>query len=114
MKKDDSDIFYAETLDLQARLCATETRKTLSELSAFINAQKILEVGCGAGAQVGVLDDLLSGKEYLGVDVSDELLSMAQKKFPGKQSVRFLCQDILTFSPKQSFDFVLSFAVLQH
>ena len=103
---------YAETLDLQARLCQEESRKTLSALPEFTDAKNILEVGCGGGAQVAVLKDLLQGKNYLGIDLSPELLAHAQPH--SSQNISFKQQNILDFSPDAPFDFVLCFAVLQH
>lgn len=105
---------YADTLSLQALFCAEETRAVLSLLESFHKADQILEVGCGAGAQIDALADMLSSKEYFGIDVAQPLLDLAKARHSSKSNVHFECHDVLAFQPSRTFDFVLSFAVLQH
>lgn len=105
---------YAQTLDLQARFCAVETRETLSSLESFRNAEEILEVGCGAGAQIGILADLISKKRYCGIDITPEFINIAKTRFASLPNVRLAVQDVLSFVPKRRYEFLLSWAVLQH
>ncbi len=105
---------YAETLDLQAQFLSHETRGVLGTLPSFLQAQNILEVGCGAGSQIKVLGSLLNQKNYLGIDVSEDLLTLAKQRFANQSNIDFLQQDVMNFTSQKSYDFILSFAVLQH
>lgn len=82
------------------------------------NCGKTLDFGCGNGRLI----EILGGKniEYVGVDVSQELLNLAEKKYGGKEgfkSIQFLKIDGSakeTGFPKDFFDTVYSIAVFHH
>lgn len=73
---------------------------------------KVLDLGCGNGRIV----DLLKAKNvsYVGVDSSENLINLAEKKYKGTNA-KFFVSDIfnLPFS-KDSFDCVISLAVFHH
>ncbi len=75
---------------------------------------KVLDVGCGNGRILKVLSDY--NLEYTGVDVSVELIKLAQRDFPDFEfhtvdtKLEYL-KDIVT---EESFDQVISIAVLHH
>ena len=75
------------------------------------NGDRVLDAGCGNGR----LLEMLSGKkiEYLGIDSSQELVKIAQVRFPDKI---FLLGDILELdrAPEKGFDYVFCIAVLHH
>lgn len=103
---------YAETLDLQAQLVGNETREVLLSLPQFRNAKTFLDAGCGTGSQAEVLKDLLTDKQYLGIDISENHIARARKRF--NDSFAFQVADVMHFGPAVPFDFALSFAVFQH
>ena len=53
------------------------------------NCKSILEVGCGAGHRGKLFKD--KGYEYLGLDISEEMLRIARRKYP---DVRFVQGDV--------------------
>jgi ubiquinone/menaquinone biosynthesis C-methylase UbiE len=76
--------------------------------------KKILDVGCGNAAQTVRL--ARHGDEVIGVDIAEDLLSVARERCRDFAHVRFLREDArkLPF-PDQSFDCVLSYGdVLSH
>ena len=76
--------------------------------------KKILDVGCGNAAQTVRLARY--GDEVIGVDIADDLLSVARERCRELPNVRFMKEDArkLPF-PDQSFDCVLSYGdVLSH
>ena len=77
------------------------------------NGSNILDVGCGNGR----LLELFKNKKinYLGVDNSEGLIKLAQKKFP-KDKSKFKVYNILELDKlKQSnFDYIFCIAVLHH
>lgn len=71
---------------------------------------KILDVGCAAGRDTKILNDL--GFEVVGADLSEKLLAVAEKKNP---SIKFVLADIrkLPF-PDENFAGVWANAVFHH
>lgn len=64
---------------------------------------KLLDLACGTGTLSKLLSD--KGYEVTGIDLSDEMLSLADNKCAGK--VKFLKGDISNFSLDEKFDFCL-------
>ncbi len=78
------------------------------------NGSKIcLEMGCGNGRMTEFL-----AKEFarvFAVDISQEMLDLAQKRLAGYSNVDFIQSDGTKFNlPNESIDFVFSYLVLQH
>lgn len=73
-----------------------------------LNHKSILDVGCG----VGDLWEHLVRREivcdYLGVDISQEMVNRSQERFP---SAHFECHNILEWEPPHSFDYVAAIAI---
>lgn len=84
---------YAETL----KICGNVTGK------------RILDVGCGSGRIA--IELALRGAEVVGLDVSNEILQIAQR-IAVREGVADRCQfikeDFLNYSPEQPFDIVLA------
>lgn len=71
---------------------------------------KVLDLGCGNGRLIKVLEKY--DIEYVGLDISDELVKFAKKSFPKH---KFIVSDLVTTPFKENeFDAVLSVATLHH
>jgi SAM-dependent methyltransferase len=69
-----------------------------------LRGAKILDFGCGTGAMYASLRRRYDYTgEYVGCDISDAMLKLAQRKFPG---VRFETMDIFADPPSEMFDYV--------
>jgi SAM-dependent methyltransferase len=69
----------------------------------------VLELGCGAGTDAGVLAD---GRSYVGVDLSSGQLSLARERLP---ALTFVLGDLAHLSfPDGTFDAVVAFYVFNH
>lgn len=76
--------------------------------SKFKNSSlSLLEYGCGSGRWFPYFSSI--GVEYLGVDITGEMLKFAKKKYPGGD-FRHLSE----FEKGSEFDIVVSITVLQH
>lgn len=93
---------------IAARRC--RLRQTISRVENP-QKQKFLEVGCGAGFAAKYLDGLYA--EYLGIDYSSELISLAEN-FNSDKNVRFIALDIDEFETIELFDVVFMIGLLHH
>lgn len=78
---------------------------------------RVLEAGCGVGAQTVTLASRSPGAEFTCIDCSEESLTEAQKRVQaeGLSNVRFQKADIFNLPfPPQSFDHIFVCFVLEH
>lgn len=84
----------------------------LQKITQMVNeGDKVLDVGCGNGRLLQALGD--KQIDYLGIDLSEELLKKARENYPG---FSFATGDILNLGKIEccDYDFVFSIAVLHH
>jgi len=72
--------------------------------------KKILDYGCGTGRWVQFF--LSYGMEYIGIDLSTEMVKIATQRFPDTKFAALSKEGIKY--PSQTFDIVCSIAVLHH
>ncbi len=65
-----------------------------------LEGSSILELGCGTGDLIGRLNPSYG----VGVDVSEETINIAQKKYP---NINFICQDVENFDTTEAFDYII-------
>lgn len=74
---------------------------------------QLIDIGCGGGYMVEVIDRLLPGKfRYTGADFSDHMLNLARQNYPNTDYLKLDVRDIDL--PDLAYDTVLSCAVLVH
>ncbi|HOO72068.1 MAG TPA: class I SAM-dependent methyltransferase [Spirochaetota bacterium] len=64
----------------------------------------ILDIGCGTGEHLGILSK--NGARCVGLDISPEMLAIAQNRFP--ENISFIQSDMRDFDYYEEFDLVLS------
>ena len=88
-----------------------ETReKRLIQLTKYIEIQKnysILDFGCGTGYLYEFLEKRNFKGKYLGIDISNEAIILANRKFLKKKNATFKTQDIFTQPVKKKYDYVI-------
>jgi trans-aconitate methyltransferase len=74
----------------------------------------LLDIGCGDGKVTAEIASYLPAGFVMGIDNSEEMISLAKKKFPSEvhPNLSFLSQDARTMTFYQKFDVVFSNAVL--
>lgn len=85
-----------------------EIRTRANRLKA---GDRVLDLGCGNGRLLEALKE--TAVDYLGVDSSPALISLARQNYPDKQ---FVVSDLLNIQeiPDGQFDYIFCLAVLQH
>lgn len=85
--KEEQDRLY-----YQARLLENDVFKGVD----FSNCKKIIEIGCGVGAQTEILLERFPHLEILGVDLSQAQINVAKhrlKKYIDRGQIRLLCMN---------------------
>lgn len=121
-KKKSKDIIYLhgyskeeqERLYYQARLLENDVFRGVD----FSKCKKIIEVGCGVGAQTEILLERFPHLEILGVDLSQAQINVAEKrlkKYIDKGQVRLLCMNAeKIYKIKEHFDGAFICWFLEH
>lgn len=79
------------------------------ELGSF-HGRRLLDVGCGFGDFLAYLDARGVRPLYTGVDICPPMIERCKKRFHGSDA-RFAVGDALSYSPQQSFDYVVASGV---
>ena len=85
--------------------------------TSYSFGSRILEVGCGVGAQTITLAQKSPNASFLSIDISEESISEAREALEklGLKNVQFLCADIFNFDIEtEPFDHVFVCHVLEH
>ena len=89
--------------------------KTFSDFERW-GGKSVLEIGCGM-ATAGV-NFATNGAHYTGVELSNESLELAKKRFEAfQQNGNFYCgnaEKLSTFVPVKTYDLIYSFGVIHH
>jgi SAM-dependent methyltransferase len=98
------------------------TRQSQLEIPAMVRAMgipigaRILEVGCGRGIALPVLDRLCSPRRLVGLDIDPELLVEAAANLREHGTTAELCTDDVRRMPfaDGAFDVIIDFGTLYH
>lgn len=112
---------YVHGYSLQENIRLQDQASTLAELlhsdTAFPDGSRVLEAGCGVGAQTVTLARNSPGASIVAIDISETSVAEAEQKVmsAGLTNVRFQQGDVfhLPFG-RQSFDHVFVCFVLEH
>ena len=110
-------ILQDKTLQEQVEYsCYPEVQETLEKLHAelrnvrerhFPERAKVLDIGCGVGL---FLSDFPESFDLTGIDLSQELVSLARQRFP---RVKFIIDDFFKIELAKKFDLIYAISVLQ-
>jgi len=98
--------FHEEDAQFKAERCAVALRA-----AKIAQPGRVLDVGCGGGAFLNRLSDLLAGEEFLGIDVSDTPVAHASNSHR-KANVRYAKMDV--GDVRERFDLVTANDVFEH
>jgi len=104
---------WNQLLQLQTQVFLPNEIKFFLGCKEWMDAQSVLDVGCGNGAYISKLSQHFPEKTYTGIDVSPELISAAKcgKTDP---NIRFEQRDFYEFQTEGLFDVVVMRLIVQH
>lgn len=112
---------YVHGYDSRESIRLQDQASTLADLlhsdTSFPAGSRVLEAGCGVGAQTSILAGNNAGAEIIAIDVSEASLAEAQNKFDsaGITNVSLIQTDIFNLPfETASFDHVFVCFVLEH
>ena len=96
---------------IQEKFDGFDRMKDIRELFDIVTKKDpvVLEIGCAGGRDAQ--DFLKFTKNYIGLDVAENLLALARERFPG---VKFVLADIEDYDLPQRLDIVYASASLIH
>lgn len=78
-------------------------------------ADAVLEIGCGQGVGAGIIHDMFSPREYVGIDLDPKMIERARRKQKGLINARFLQGDAASLPfTDSSFDLAVDFGIIHH
>ena len=106
---------YTSVTELSGDLITTEQLLRMHNrymwASSFSDNADVLEVACGTGPGLGLLD--ARSKTLTACDVDPQIISMAEKNYDEKLNLR--CENVSTLSyPDASFDLIIIFEALYY
>ncbi len=87
-----------------------QLKKLYSELIDDAEKKKVLEVGCGTGELLAHLNP----RYGVGVDISESMIRIAEKKYSDRKNLRFVVGEAENFSCEEYFDYVILADVFEH
>ena len=84
----------------------------LTELDGLRSGMRVLDLGCGLGHLLDFFDERGLELDYVGWDISPELIAGARARYPDRPDARFEVCDILAEPSAERFDFVIACGAL--
>jgi len=82
----------------------------LSKVLKWVKGERILDYGCGYGR----LAEFLAEKEYVGIDINEEIIRQVRKIYAKKENVKFYTLEEFKNVREMRFDTVVLAAVIEH
>jgi ubiquinone/menaquinone biosynthesis C-methylase UbiE len=74
----------------------------------------VLDIGCGFGDMLGYLRSKEWSGRYTGLDLVDELITEARKRYAGDRSAEFVCGDVSALDGSHKSDMAVALGVFNH
>lgn len=79
------------------------------------NGMKIIDIGCGTGQLIGMIDHNIKDGFFTGIDISHSMINLAKsKKYTENNSVIFICDSFTERNFNDDFDIVIMKNFLHH
>lgn len=82
--------------------------------SEIIIPDSILDLGAGTGLLTKMYYDIFPSADYTLVDISEDMLTVAKKRFNGLPNFKFITSDYSSAMPDGRFDFITSALSIHH
>ena len=110
--------FYNSFANRQVRVGQNERHHSIFKYLLQKGLKKnhqILEIGCGIGTLTGLISKYLKHSGHItAIDISDENIRIAKKKYGSSKNIEWICSNILVFNSSNKFDFIVLPDVLEH
>jgi len=90
-----------------------QEKKLLNHLSTF-DFSSVLEIGCGFGRITRLILDNFKVDDYLGFDISPDLINIAIKLKKDYPNTQFKVGDIIELKLEKKYDLIIGSEILMH
>ena len=82
-------------------------------IAEVTEGKSVLDVACGTGVLV---PDYISRnvRKYVGIDISHNMIEIAENKFLGYENFSYICEDAETYKFSESFDCIVIYNAFPH
>lgn len=88
------------------------TKDILDECCKYKN---IIDIGCGSGKIIELIDKKVKGHHIVGLDISNSMIEVASgKKFSGNNILKFMCCDFIESNLNDKYDLIIMKNFLHH
>ncbi len=110
----DNAVFcWDSLLDAQTNLLLPFELQFFHASKDWARAQNVLDAGCGNGFYLTELRNFFPEKNFTGIDISHDLVSIAINNYPDK-AITFEEADFFKHEPSQKYDTILMRLIVQH
>lgn len=105
--------FLTPFYDLSMRLFFRKKHQEILAKIVLKPNQTLLDIGCGSGIMLSLLDKKYPHNELMGLDIDPKILKIAKKRLPTRIKLKEASAIQIPF-PNDSFDIVLNTLVIHH
>ncbi len=103
---------WDDLLRLQVDVLSAVEFEHLQTFEPWLKARSVLDAGCGNGYYLSRLATTFPGREYVGLDISREMIDRARSE--DRQGIEYLTGSYFTFDRSRAFDVVVMRLFVQH
>ncbi len=87
--------------------------RAILDAGGIVRGVRVLDIGCGTGV---LMPDYIKREvaSVLGVDISPEMIKIAESHYEDKEHIRFLCADAETMQLSEKFDCIMVHNAFPH
>lgn len=103
----------AQYYDQHAAVHRTIADKLISLCPKAVEANNVLEIGCGSGFLTSQLATRFPNARITAIDISEKMIDLAKRRITAANRVTFICTDAEHFDYPENYDLVVSSSVFQ-
>ena len=97
----------------EGETCPIEKKRYLLNRLGIKRGDKVIDIACGTGVITGILHET-TGTDVLAVDLSDNMIDIARKKYADEKEITFRQCDFLSDPIDDRFDYAIIYNAYPH
>lgn len=97
----------------EGETCPVDKKRALLDRLGIKRGDKVIDIACGTGVITGILHET-TGTDVLAVDLSDNMIDIAKRKYAGEKEITFRRCDFVTDDIDGTFDYAVIYNAYPH